>query len=132
MKNELNEVQERFADWLLTDPRDPSTQREWAAQNGVNERTVKRWKADPRFIEHWEAKAREKNISVDRVQSVVDSLHAAAVTGDVKAASLYLQYVDRFTPKKIVVTEDRETKLMTDEQLEAELRELLSADAEEV
>lgn len=125
----MPELQEKFLDWLLTDPRMPSSQRQWALENGVNERTVKRWKADPKFIAAWEAKARDKNISVDRVQNVVDSLYASAVAGDVKAQSLYLQYVDRFVPKKAIVHEDRATQSLSDDELESELRELLESDA---
>ena len=54
----------------------------------------------------------------------MDSLHKAAVNGDVKAANLYLQYIDRFTPKRIVRNEDAETKSLSDEDLLAELQSL--------
>ena len=121
---EMPDIQSKFLDWLLSDPRDPATRSEWAAQEGVHPDTPKRWKRDRRFQEEWDRRAREKNISVDRVQSVVDSLHRAAVNGDVKAASLYLQYIDRFTPKRVVKVEDGDTSGMSDEELMAELRQL--------
>lgn len=120
----MPDLQSEFLDWLLSDPKMPSSRVEWAKEHGVHEDTPKRWKRDKRFQEEWERRAREKNISVDRVQSVVDALHTAAVNGDVKAANLYLQYIDRFTPKKIVRTEDAETKSLSDEDLLAELRAL--------
>lgn len=120
----MPEIQSRFLDWLLSDPKLPASRAEWARENGLHEDTPKRWKRDKRFQEEWERRAREKNISVDRVQSVVDALHAAAVNGDVKAANLYLQYIDRFTPRKIVKTEDATTSALSDEQLMAELRAL--------
>lgn len=121
---QMPELQSKFLDWLLSDPRDPATRKEWAAQNGVHEDTPKRWKRDRRFKEEWERRAREKNISVDRVQSVVDSLHRAAINGDVKAASLYLQYIDRFVPKQVIKVEDRDTVNLSDEELLAELQHL--------
>jgi SOS response regulatory protein OraA/RecX len=118
--------QDEFIDWLLSDPRDPQHQYQWAEQHGYNPDSLKRWKRDARFIQEWERRAAEKNISVDRVQSVVDALHAMAVLGDVKAANLYLQYVQRFMPTKKVIHED-ETSLadLDDEAIEAELRSLL-------
>lgn len=121
---QMPELQSKFLDWLLSDPKDPATKNEWCQLHGVHEDTPKRWKRDRRFQEEWERRAREKNISVDRVQSVVDALHAAAVNGDVKAANLYLQYIDRFTPKRVLQVEDRDTKGLSDDELIAELRQL--------
>lgn len=121
---QMPDLQSKFLDWLLSDPKDPETRAEWCEQNEVHYDTPKRWKRDKRFQEEWERRAREKNISVDRVQSVVDSLHKAALNGDVKAASLYLQYIDRFVPKQVVRVEDRDTKALSDAELMAELREL--------
>lgn len=120
----MPDKQSAFLDWLLSDPKDPATRVLWAQQNGVHVDSTKRWKRDKRFQEEWERRAREKNISVDRVQSVVDALHNAAVNGDVKAASLYLQYIDRFVPKRVVKVEDAETKGLSDDELMAELRQL--------
>jgi len=119
-------LQSEFLDWLLTDPREPQTVALWAADHGVHSDSPKRWKRDHRFSSEWERRATEKNISVDRVQSVVDSLHFAAINGDTKAASLYLQYIDRFTPKRIVKVEDAETKGLSDQDLLQELQQLTS------
>jgi hypothetical protein len=121
---DMPKLQSEFLDWLLTDPKDPATKNEWCELAEVHPDTPKRWKRDKRFNAEWELRAREKNISVDRVQSVVDSLHQAALGGDVKAASLYLQYIDRFVPKQIVRTEDASTKSMSDDDLLAELQQL--------
>lgn len=120
----MPQQQSDFLDWLLSDPKDPATKNLWCEANGVHPDTPKRWKRDRRFQEEWEKRAREKNISVDRVQSVVDSLHQAAINGDVKAASLYLQYIDRFTPKRVVKVEGEDTSSLSDEDLLAELRQL--------
>jgi hypothetical protein len=111
-----------FLDWILTDPRMPATQAEWAKEHGFHADTPRRWKVDPRFRKEWERRAAEKNIGIDRIQGVVDAMHTAALSGDVKAMALYLQYVDRFTPKQIVVTEGSDTKGLSDEELVAQYR----------
>lgn len=120
----MPDLQSEFLDWLLSDPKDPARTEDWALAHDVHKDTVRRWKRDPRFQAEWERRAREKNVSVDRVQDVVDALHRRAVGGDVKAASLYLQYVDRFLPKRKVVVEGRDTSELSDEELLQEVRDL--------
>ena len=88
-----------FLDWLLSEDRVPGTQKEWAADRGVNERTVRRWKSDPRFVREWDRRAAELNVHPERTQSVVDALYRQAAQGDVKADSLYLQYKDKLNLK---------------------------------
>ena len=115
-----------YLDWLLSVSREPATTRDWAVANDVNERTVRRWKADSRFIREWDRRAAELNVHPERTQSVVDALHAAAVGGDVKAASLYLQYIEKFTPKRrLVVDDDRVVSGLSDAELHAELESLM-------
>ena len=93
----------------------------------MNERTVRRWKADPRFIREWDRRAAELNVHPERTQSVVDALYKQAAQGDVKAASLYLQYIERFTPKRrVVVDDEREASGMSDAELAAELDDLIA------
>lgn len=125
----MPEVQQEYLEWLLSLDKQPPTQKAWCEQHGVTHTNPARWKRDPRFIAVWERRAEELNISVDRVQAVVDALHGKAVGGDVKAASLYLQYVDRFTPQKKVVTESTNVTQMSDAELDAELRSLLADEA---
>ena len=117
----------KYLDWLLSEDRQPATSKAWAAENGFNDRTVRRWKADSRFIREWDRRAAELNVHPERTQSVVDALHAAAVAGDVKAASLYLQYIEKFTPKRrLVVDDDRAVSGLSDAELHAELESLMS------
>ena len=108
-----------FLEWLLQGPeRVPYTQREWAKQNDIHEDSLRRIKRDPRFVKEWERRAAELNINPERVQSVIDALWQRAADGDVKAASLYLQYIDKFTPKRrVAVTEDRDVASMSDNEL---------------
>jgi hypothetical protein len=117
-----------FLDWKLQGPdRDPKHQYEWAALNGVHEDSVRRWKRDPRFIKEWDRRAAELNIHPERTQGVIDSLHLAAVGGDVKAASLYLQYIEKFTPKRrVVVDDEREVAGLSDVELADELAGLVA------
>jgi hypothetical protein len=114
-----------FLEWLLLGPeRVPQTQKEWAGENGVSPDSLRRWKRDPRFRKEWEARAAELNVHVERVQSVIDAVYREAAGGDVKAASLYLQYVDRFTPKRQIIVDD-EAASLTDDALVEELESLL-------
>jgi hypothetical protein len=116
-------------EWFLKGPdRDPKTQREWAAERGCHEDSVRRIKRDVRFAREWDRRAAELNIHPERTQSVIDSLHQQAVGGSVQAASLYLQYVEKFTPKRKVVVDEREVSGLSNdelvEELEAQVRHL--------
>jgi len=110
-------------DWLLQGPdRDPKLQYEWAAENDINENSIRRIKRDPRFAKEWDRRAAELNIHPERTQSVIDALHAQAVNGSVQAASLYLQYIEKFTPKrKVLVDDDRDVAALSDSELADEL-----------
>ena len=120
----------QLLDWLLQGPdRDPKHQYEWAADAGIHEDSVRRIKRDPRFAREWDRRAAELNIHPERTQSVIDALHQQAVGGSVQAASLYLQYIEKFTPKRrVVVDDDREASGLSDnelvEELEAQVRHL--------
>ena len=113
---------QNLLDWLLQGPdRDPRTQCEWAAENGVHEDSIRRIKRDQRFAKEWDRRCAELNIHPERTQSAIDSLHAQAVGGSVQAASLYLQYVEKFTPKRRVLVDDREASGLSDGGLADEL-----------
>ena len=113
----------QLLDWLLQGPdRDPKHQYEWAAENGVHEDSVRRIKRDPRFAKEWDRRVAELNIHPERTQSVIDALHQQAVGGSVQAASLYLQYIEKFTPKRrVLVDDDREASGLSDGELADEL-----------
>jgi hypothetical protein len=124
----MPELWQAFLEWKLQGPdRDPTFQYEWAVANGVHEDSVRRWKRDSRFIREWDRRAAELNIHPERTQGVIDSLHAAAVGGSVQAASLYLQYIEKFTPKRrVVVDDDREVAGLSDGELADELAGLVA------
>ena len=53
---------------------------------------------------------------------MIDSLWLRASEGDVKAASLYLQYIEKFTPRrKLVIDDARAIASFTDEELASAL-----------
>ena len=97
----LSPLQLEYIEWLC-DPERRGSKVGWARDHGVA----------------------ELNISPDRIQMVVDALHRAAAGGDTKAAQLYLQYVDRLQPKRVVI-EDARVASLSDEELAAELQSLL-------
>jgi hypothetical protein len=114
-------------DWLLQGPqRDPKHQYEWADLNGVHEGSLRRIKRDPRFMKEWDRRAAELNIHPERTQTVIDALFAQAADGDVKAASLYLQYIEKFTPKRRLVVEDKDASSLSDLELAEELEALVA------
>jgi len=123
-------------DWLLQGPeRVPKTQKEWAEENKMHEDSIRRIKRDSRFMKEWDRRAAELNIHPERTQSVIDSLHSQAVGGSVQAASLYLQYIEKFTPRRKVVVEDRDAAAMSDtelaDELEAQIHHLRVVDGNE-
>jgi hypothetical protein len=116
----MPQLQREFLEWLLTVPR-PGTQAQWAREHGCDERAVRRWKTDARFKREWEARAKELNISTERVQTVLDNLYLTASTNQgpagVKAADLYLQYVGKFLPTQRVVTVEDDLEKLSNEDL---------------
>ncbi len=114
-----------FLDWLLLGPdRVPLTQRDWAVENNIHEDSIRRIKRDARFAKEWDRRAAELNIHPERTQSVIDALHSQAAGGSVQAASLYLQYVEKFTPRRrVVVDDDREAAGLSNDELVEELEE---------
>jgi hypothetical protein len=117
-------LQSEFLEWLLTprSEREEKSQVDWAARHGVASTTLTDWKKDRRFRREWENRADARNIGVDRIQGVLDTLHEAAVAGDVQAAKLWLQEVDKLRPPKQAVA-DKELELLSDEDLDALLDE---------
>lgn len=118
----MPEQWQELLEWFLQGPdRRPLTQREWAAAHGMHEDSVRRIKRDIRFAREWDRRAAELNVHPERTQSVIDALHAQAVAGSTQAASLYLQYVEKFTPKRRVVVDDADASGLSDAQLADEL-----------
>jgi len=121
----MPEKQSLFLDWLLTPEgeREHRSMKAWADAHHVNVRTLSEWKKDRRFRSEWERRADAMNLSVDRIQNVMNTIYQAAANGDVQAAKLYLQEVQKVRPPKLQ-EEDAELSSMSDDDLDALLREL--------
>ena len=112
-------VQE-YVDWLVSLDRVPSTKKAWAAEHGVSVSSLGNWDRDERVRRAIDERCAELNMSPERIQSVINAVFMAAQRGDMKAAQLYLQHVDRLAPKRTVI-EDRRVSSLSDEELRAEL-----------
>jgi hypothetical protein len=118
----MPDLQREFLDWLV-DPLKAGSQTDWANEHSVHPRTVKSWKADPRFRQEWESRASEHNISFDRIQDMVETIYQAGKT-DFKAAEMYLKYIERYLPPPERQTNDKTIREMSDEELDEMLDSL--------
>lgn len=118
-RTELTATQREFIEYLL----DPSsceqkgTYEQWGKEHGVSREALRRWKKEQLFIEEWDRRAHQVFGGIERLQMVIDALFEKAQNGDTKAAQLYLQYVDKLTPTRKVIHEDRRVSELTDEEL---------------
>ena len=121
----LTANQQKYLDWLCTAPSEltPASKQAFADAIGVDVTTVRRWEKKDVFARQWEARARVVQGSPERTQSVLDTLHAKALDGDVRAAQLWLQAMDKMAPAQVEVKTDRGAAQLSD----AELDELIGA-----
>lgn len=126
-KIHLTEKQEAFIDFLLTPPdQRECSQNEWARRNDMNQRTLVKWKKeDPFFRERWREEASKRNVSPEAVQPIIEVLRQRALTGDTKAAELYLKYVAQIAPPQVLQVEHKSAAELTDEELEKAARGFL-------
>lgn len=131
----LSEQQDAFIEWL-TDPsaRGASeSQNAFAERLGVNKGTLSKWKKDPAFRKEWERRLAELNVSPDKLQTLMDRMFDLANHDDVrpadqlKAMELYFRLVDRMTPDKTLVLSSTPAEELTDEELERQLEDQLTA-----
>lgn len=109
-----------FLEWLLIPQKDAAERNiaEWARNNGVDKATCYGWKRMPGFRRALEKRMDDLNMSPDRVQDVIEAIYRQAKAGDMKAAQLYLQHVDKLTPKTTrVVIERPDIESISDEEL---------------
>jgi hypothetical protein len=107
-------------DWFI-DPNRQGSMAAWAAEHGVTDRAVIQWRQHDGWKKELQRRADKLNVNPERVQSVVNAIFKKACDGDMKAAQLYLQYTDRFTPTTRRVVEERTPDKLTDAELAAAL-----------
>jgi len=123
MTNEptLDTRQEKYLQWLMMPPshRIPKTKQEFADENGLDSSTLRRWDKKPAFRAEWEKRVAELQDSPERTQRLLDALYEAGLSGDNKAAQLYLQATNRLAPTQIKVEHSQSIAELTDAELDA-------------
>lgn len=123
----LTPKQKLYLDWLVTptDQRQPSTQSAFSKQHQVSENTLRAWKKDLGFQEHWNRRLAELQIDPERVDQVMGAIYTKAANGDMKAAAMYLEVVERYRPSSAEVLQEPRKALQ--ELSDDELNELIAA-----
>lgn len=121
-RDHLPEQVEEFIDWLCNPDNRPWNCAQYERDHNLPVRTTQFWKKHPRVRPEIEKRANDLNMSPERAQAVMNAIFAAAVGGDMKAATLYLQHIDKLKPRKIIIQDER-IESLTDEQLQALLAE---------
>ena len=112
-----------YVEWfgLPQSERLPKTSKEWAVEFDVPERTLTSWRKATWFRERLAYLYDQINVSPDRLQQVMDAMHTAAVTGNTKAAELYLRAAEVIAPKQVLVKAQSVDEL-SDRELQAALK----------
>ena len=112
-----------FVEWygLPATERLPRTIKEFGLQFDVPERTLTSWRKATWFRERLAYLYDQVNVSPDRLQQVMDAMHTAAVTGNTKAAELYLRAAEVIAPKQVLVKAQSVDEL-SDRELQAALK----------
>lgn len=115
-----------YVDWLVTPEamREPKTKTAWAAEHGFNAKTLNMWEHDDRVRWAIRDRADALNMSPERIQEVMNALYRKAASGDVQAAKLYMEHVDKIMPRETPGGGGFED--MSDEELNELAKEILS------
>lgn len=121
MDSILDVRQEQFLNWLMTPAghRNPTSQDKLAAELGVDETTLRRWKKKPAFKLEWEKRVNDLQQSPERTQKLLDSLYERAMNGDNNSAKLYLQATNRLAPTQVHVEHSTKPSEISDAELDA-------------
>jgi len=123
----LGPVQEAFLEWLVDPDPKKGSQAEWGRRHDVGATTLQRWKKNRVFRAELEKRLAQLNVSPDRLQAIVDTLHRQAVGGDTRSAELYMRYVEKLQPTRVVVV-DRSVSELSDAELKERIRLLSGFD----
>jgi hypothetical protein len=119
-ENILEPRQENYINWLCTPPqeREPSSKEAYASLIGVNVSTLRRWEKKDVFRRTWQARVDDVQGSPERSQRLLDTLYEKALSGDIKAAQLYLQATNRMAPPTVTVKSEKASTELTDYELD--------------
>lgn len=114
----LDPKQIQYLEWLVTPSHErvPRTQSEMARMLGVDPTTVRRWEKRPTFKTEWDKRVNEIQGSPERTQRLLDALYDKALSGDNRAAQLYLQATNRLVPQ-VTINNTTNTAELSDEDL---------------
>jgi len=116
----IPEIPSKFLDFLVDPDPNKGSEASWARAHGVNVNRLPMWKKKLPFRREWEKRLADLNISPGRIQDVVDAMWQNAARGDVRSAQLYLQYIDKLSPTKVVFV-DKGVAELSDDELQARL-----------
>jgi hypothetical protein len=119
-ENILEPRQENYINWLCTPPqeREPASKEAYASMVGVNVSTLRRWEKKDVFRKTWQSKVDDVQGSPERSQRLLDTLYEKALSGDIKAAQLYLQATNRMAPPTVTVKSEKATTELSDSELD--------------
>lgn len=119
-ENLLDVRKESYIDWLCTAPaeREPPSKQKYADSVGLTTETLRRWEKDKTFREEWQRRSDSVLGSPERQQSVLDVLYKQALSGDVKAADLFLRATGKMAPPTVTLKDERTASTLSDAQLE--------------
>lgn len=123
----LGPLQLEFVEWLVDPDPKKGSQAEWGRRNGVSPQALSTWKKNRIFRGQLEKRLAELNVSPDRLQQIVETLHRQAVAGDTRSAELYMRYVEKLQPTRVVVV-DRAVSELSDAELKERIRMLSGFD----
>lgn len=124
-ENMLTAKQELYLDWLCTPPpeRQPPSKRKYADENHTTTQTLRTWEKNATFRDEWKRRVDTIQGSPEKTFSLMESLYAKAMEGDLKAADLYLRASGRMAPQPIKVESEKRSADLSD----AELQQLIAA-----
>lgn len=117
----ITDLKAEFIEWLI-DPSRLGTQSDWAKAHGVSAALLSQWKKDPGFKAELDKRLGQMNVDSLRIQKVVEAMWDKAAGGDVKAAELYLRYIEKLQPSRPVLDDDTDVTKLSDEELLAALQ----------
>ena len=130
----MSPEQDRFILWLLTlrDEREPATQRDLAAELGVDQNTLSVWKRDPEFLTAWNSAYLRTISNPGKKMEIMSTLMNTATDPDdpkhVQAAKAFFEIEGSLRPQKNQV-DIKVSATPPSELTEDQLKELMAAKA---